>query len=328
MTDQWTEIAAAEHPGVDNVRLADPEHPLDFRRGRDFQGHYLFSLTAKIDQDAIPGFPSLSGIDASMVDADAGLSRLVLTLRDSGEAELFSALCTNLMRATSSLERGQNAKGIPIVINRLVRWQELMKKRRDNLLSRTSVIGLFGEIVFLRDILVPLIGPVDSVFSWRGPFGDEQDFAISDWIVEVKTQMSTSDKRLQIASEHQLDTSSGRILISHQTLSAAIASDPSSRTLNSIVDEIIKIIRSDSHVALDAFNATLVEAGYICRPEYDDPLWSVSQRSFYEVTDVFPRIVPANLMSGVQKVRYTVAIGACADCELTEHQAKEYLGNA
>jgi len=328
VTDAWTEIVAAEHPGVDNVRLADPTHPLDFHRGRDFQGHYNFSLTAKTDHDAVPGLPRLSGIDTAMVDANDGLSRLVLTLRDSGEVDLFSALCTNLMLATRGLERGQNAKGIPIVINRLVRWQELIKKRRDNVLSRSSVIGLFGELTFLMDFLVPLIGPVDSVFSWRGPFSDEQDFAAADWIVEVKTQMSTADQRLQIASEHQLDTSSGRILVSHQTLSTAITPDPASHTLNSIVDEVMKIVRSASHVALDAFNAALVEAGYRLRPEYDDPAWVVSRRSFYEVTDAFPRIVPAGLMGGVQKVRYTVAIESCADCAVTEQQAKECLSDA
>ena len=44
--DDWIDIAPADSPYADNVRRADASHPLDFFRGRDFAGHYIFSLAA------------------------------------------------------------------------------------------------------------------------------------------------------------------------------------------------------------------------------------------------------------------------------------------
>jgi hypothetical protein len=185
-----------------------------------------------------------------------------------------------------------------------------LKRGHDQILTRPQIIGLIGELFFLRDVVMQAIG-TEAISTWRGPFGDEQDFVYGNWILEIKTQLSTADQRLQISSEAQLDTSSGNILVCHQTLGASSADDPLSRSLNDAVDEIRRALAANnSPVRLD-FELALIEANYRNRPDYDVGRWILSSRTMYAVSEGFPRIVPQMLGDGVERVTYHVRTDAC-----------------
>jgi hypothetical protein len=323
MLDPWKDIPASIDPGIDNVRRVEMAYPLDFRRGKDFRGRYIFLLEGRVQASELPSVPRLSGIDIDATFGSPGTCRLVLTLLDRADVELFKVLCHDLLTATSGLARGENGRGLVIVLDRLGRWQELLRRRYDQLLSANQIIGLTGELLFLRDHLLPTLGNI-AINTWRGPFGDEQDFVIGDWIVEVKTQISTADQRFQVSSEAQLDTSSGNILLLYQTIGASVESNPLSASLNSLVDEIKRELSSHD-AALMSFELGLAEAGYITRPEYDVSRYMLVRRVPYVVGDGFPRVTPAMLMPGVEKVRYQISIEACRSFEIGMEKAMELL---
>ena len=238
------------------------------------------------------------------------------------DLELFRVLCHDLLSATSRLPRGDNGRGLMIVLDRLVNWQELLRRRQDQILTRQQIIGLVGELLFLRDIVMQKVGP-EAVSAWRGSFGDEQDFVHGEWILEIKTQLSTSDQRMQISSEAQLDTSSGKILICHQTLGASSTHDPRSRSLNELVEEIRLALRTNNSSAAMDFELGLTKANYSNRPEYDDGRWILSARRVYEVSDGFPRITPAMLQEGIERVTYHIRLEACRPFEIGVDPAME-----
>ena len=201
-----------------------------------------------------------------------------------------------------------------VVIARLRRWQELLGRRRDTVLSRQEIIGLVGELFVLRDQVLVRLAPGLAVQSWRGPFSDEQDFVFADRILEVKTQLATADQRFQITSEHQLDTTSGRIALVHQRLGSG-AGEASARTLNELVEEISKAIRERSPDALDLLNMALAEAGYTLRSEYDAEAWAPAGIRVYEIRDGFPRLTARDLPKGVSRVQYEVSAASCSAFE-------------
>ena len=162
---------------------------------------------------------------------------------------------------TSRLPRGANSEGLTVVLRRLIDWQDLLKRRQDKTLTRQQIIGLVGELLFLRDIVFQNAGP-EATSTWRGSFGDEQDFVHGEWILEIKTQLSTSDQRMQISSEAQLDTTSGKILICHQTLGASTSTDSRSRSLNQLVEELRLILRTNESSAAMDFELGLTKANY------------------------------------------------------------------
>lgn len=310
VADAWSDISQSTDPELDNVRRADPQHALDFRRGRDFQGRYLFTLDGICVRPERRDAPPIEGIDIGVAFGAAEAFRLRMALVDRADVELFHALTLDLMAFTRHLQSSDSQQGLLLVIDRLGRWQRLFRKRRNGVLSPSEALGLAGELLFLRDCLMTRLPVHEAVGSWRGPYGDEQDFVINGTIFEIKTQLSTSDARLFISSENQLDTVSGEISIVHQRLSTSASSAASSFTLNQIVAELQSSV-GESETAREAFEIGLSEAGYMQCPEYDSAAWQLTERLFLLVGPDFPCLRPSNLPPGISNVRYMVSLGAC-----------------
>jgi hypothetical protein len=304
--DDWRTIAASTNPSVDNVRRAAAAHPLDFFRGRDFAGRYLLSLAASSGAADLPERPRLNGIRVAVEQTAPDAARLVLTLEDQSQFDIFRALAAHLLDATAGLPRGANGDGIRLVLQRLRDWHNLLRRGLENTLSQAEVLGLTGELLFLRDEILPRATPDAALPAWRS-LRDEQDFAFGGWLIEVKTQMSTADQRVRISSAQQLDTTSGRILLCHQTVAPCGADAEGAVTLNSIVAEIYGLIGSSGD-AVQAFEAVLSGWPYLNRPEYDRPVVLPTQRRLFEVREGFPRIVPSMIPGGLEKISYEIPV--------------------
>lgn len=319
--DPWADILRPDHPAFESRKRANPHHPLDFFRGKDFQGRYVFWLEGNTQLASVPELPILLHIDTSLTEPTPGKCRLALTLLEKDQRDVFQALCANLEHSTAGLRRGEDGPGVIVVANRLRRWHDLLRRRRDGLLSDQQIIGLVGELLFLRNRALVWLEPLDAVGCWRGPYGDEQDFVIGSWTVEVKTQISSSDKRLRISSEDQLDTTRHGIILVHQTIAPADRTDPAARTLNQLIDELLSILDKSGADAADLFRLGLVEACWKNRPQYDEISWVDTGTTFFKVSDGFPRIIPTDLRAGVERVSYSIRIDSCSDYKIEEHEA-------
>lgn len=309
MSDPWAQIAASGNEDADNLRRANAEHPLEFWWGRDHSGRCLLALDYGISKGR-PTFPDLAGLEIATFAGENRNGRLVVTLVDDSDRDIFLALCNDLIHATAGLKRGDNRQGIQIVIARLVRWRDLFRVRRDPL-SFERIIGLVGELFFLRDCLISRIDATTAVGMWRGPFGDEQDFVVGRTIIEVKTQLSTADAALHISSENQLDTKSGAVFLVHQRLGQIASGSALGSSLNQLASELRAIVSSVSPASALTFDAALLAAGYAPLSTYDEPLWTVATRDMYSIEESFPRLVPSMLPAGVERVRYLLRVEAC-----------------
>ena len=322
--DPWCAIESPKEDNSLNARRADAEHPLDYWFARDVRGRYVLCFDSKANAPSATALPRLAGIELVVLSIGETGCRLVLTLLDSEQFDIFRALCFDLMRATRDLAENESSAGFAVTLNRLRRWQRLLEKARNDLLSQSQIIGLVGELLVLRDLFLPRLGPFDAIQSWRGPFGDEQDFLLAGRIVEVKTQLSTSDKYLLVSSEEQLDTASGSILLCHQTLDVPASDEDDAVSLNGLVSAVMESIVGNDHAAADLLQSALLEAGYRRREEYAQPYWLLNGRSFYEVRENFPRIVPNMIADGINKVRYRINTQACGEFEIAEEAAMEW----
>ena len=306
----WRDIAPATDPQADNVRRASSAHPLDFFRGRNHAGQYIFALTADDGCRELPKPPKLNGIDLSVERRLGEGARLLLTLEDREQFDIFRALCRHLLDATADHPRGANGPGLRLVLRRLADWHNMLRRRRDGLLTTEEIIGLVGELLFLRDQVMPRAGVSGGVAAWRGAHRDEQDFALGALQIEVKTQLSTSDHRLLISSEAQLDTAGSRLLLCHQAVARAPAGG-GAVSLNALVDDLAQQSIAAGPVILEQFETALEACRYARREEYDEPEWLLTDRRLFEVRDDFPRLTPAMLPAGVHAVSYAILLSAC-----------------
>ncbi len=316
MLADWSTIRPSRDPGSLNVLRADSSHPLDFRIGRDARGRYAFQLDAERGVDDAPPDEPPAGMDVVVDDLEDGLSRLTLTLHDHEDFAIFRVLCTDLLDVTRDFEPGEGARARQILLGRLRQWQEVLARRRRKLLSRNEIMGLLGELLFLRDIMGRRFGLPLAVASWRGPYGDEQDFAMSGVIVEVKTQATTADRRLRVSSEDQLDTSGSRIVICQQGLATCGDGELGATSLNGLVREL-SLASGATPECRARLETRLDIAGWQDLPEYDDQ-WMLVDRNYFEVGEGFPRITRADLRSGVEDVRYRIRTADCLPFRIEE----------
>ena len=325
--DPWRDIQVPKEDSTLNVLRADVEHSLDYWFARDLLGRYVLCFDSGAEVPAASSVPKLAGVEVNTLTFGEAGCRLVLTLLESEQFDIFRALCFDLMRSTAELSRREGCAGLSITLNRLRRWQSLLKKARDDLLTQSKIIGLVGELLVLRDLILPRTDTFDAVQSWRGPYGDEQDFLLAGRIIEVKTQLSTSDRYLPINSEEQLDTASGPILVCHQTLDVPAEEEDGAVSLNGLVSSLLEPMADKDHAATDLLQTALLEAGYRRREEYGRPYWLLNERSFYEVREGFPRIIPGMISVGIDRVRYRITLQACKDFEVGEETALEWALN-
>ena len=314
MVDMWDSIVAPV--AGRNVRRASNDHPIDLRVGLGANGERYFIVGPLVQ--ASHDLPRLTGFVLEFEHQPDDRWLLVIELRDNDDRSVFRSLIHDLMLSTEHLSEGQNDQAVSIIVGRIQKWQEMLRRRRESVLSRSEILGLFGELAFLVDNLPLSIGIADAVKSWRGGYGDEQDFAIGNVIIETKSQLSTSDAALKISSENQLDTQSGEILIRHATFSAGVAGLPGSRTLNEIANEAKALARSSSDQSLEDLEDGLIAWGYSERDEYDEESWTPIRARNYEVADNFPAITSQTVAPGITRVRYQIAISACSEFERSE----------
>lgn len=308
MNNPW---AAIERPSADlNVRLVDEKHPLKLFWGVDPKNRYSFAYDAAIG--ALPqkrSLPSLSGLEI-YVAHQGTRGKLVLLLQSNSDWEIFFALCTDLVRATSSAKDEDVASAI--IMRRLMRWQELLRKSRPQILTPDEIRGLLGELLFLSEPVASIFGYDDAVNAWRGPEGGPQDFAINETAIEVKCQSGGSKPVVRISSAEQLSPQLPPGYLVVYTLARQSANEPVALTLNSVVAGIRIGLSTSSAASRERFEDLLYMAGFVVREEYEDYRFSVVALKCYRLDDSFPRIISSSLIPGVESVSYSVRLDNCS----------------
>ena len=307
MNNPWSAI---EKPTVDfNVRLVDETHPLKIFWGVDTKSRYLFAYDAAIS--GLPqkkSLPNLSGLEVH-VSPQGARGKLVLVVQDNSNWELFYALCSDLVRATAMVNDESTAS--IVIIRRLQRWQELLKKSRPGILTLDQIKGLMGELLFLKGPLSITFGYDAAIVAWKGPEDAPQDFSIGETAVEVKCQSGGSKPMVRISSADQLSPQLPCGYLVVFTLAGQASDEPGSISLNTIVAQIRNDLTGASVSSRERFEDLLYMGGYLTCDEYDDIRFSVVSVKSYQLADGFPRIVSSELIAGVESVSYSIRLEAC-----------------
>ena len=159
-------------------------------------------------------------------------------------------------------------------------------------LSEEQETGLFGELVAL-DRLIDGLGATRALAAWLGPHGEEHDFVLADYDVEVKT--TRGERRTHIIHGlGQLTPTSGRTLrlMSVQVTLAGTAEG--ALTLPAMIARLRSRLRRH-RTDFDEKLAALGMAGTDAERLYTTRLLLRSEPRFYIVDDVFPALTPAGL---------------------------------
>ncbi|MET8923085.1 PD-(D/E)XK motif protein [Streptomyces sp. NPDC004623] len=193
------------------------------------------------------------------------------------------------------------------LVRRLNAWRKMLDRGLSTGLTPEARMGLFGELLILREILLPAIGTA-AVAAWEGPSGAPKDFTHFSTAIEVKTVGRRGANHCQISSEGQLDAdATTSLFLVHQVVSVS----QSGVSLMDIVEEL----RMDPLVQpeLSRFEDCLLEAGWLDShsQQYGNDRYALSRRQCFHVVDGFPRLTSSALPFGVSRVTYNVDLSAC-----------------
>jgi hypothetical protein len=269
--------------------------------------------------------PSTGGLAVELVPALQGVPEshrtLAVTLDDRQYWDLFSVFCADVVDGISRCGRVQDA--IVLLLQRLGRWQQFLSAATEGL-TRQGVVGLFGELWVLRDILIPLAG-ISMLESWCGADRKPQDFIVPGLCaLEVKTTAGQVLSSVRIHGQQQLDDSGLACL--YLVCLRLQHDDGVGESLNQLVDDLrAQAATLPEFAAL--LEGRLSAAGWLerHRQRYDGQRHLVAQRRFFRVNERFPRLVSASLPVGIDGVEYQLDLRACEDHECGQAELADTL---
>lgn len=306
--------------GILTLRVL-PESPFDFYLGVQHP-QTLRTLLIRIRRENVmnqSSFPRSKGFEIRQtILPEDGNRSITIQLVPNGERyqEIFSRLAEDVVSNCSS-QTSERAM-IKALLLRLEMWHQFMDRFGPDGLNSTEQQGLYGEIRFIHDYLIPHLGNGLAVAAWTGPQRKPQDFQMAGIAVEVKTSIAGQHQVMRIAGEQQLDdTGLEALFLWHLSLREL---RDGGRTLPEIIDAVREVIQDEAG-ASSAFERLLIMAGYLDehREKYQTG-YADRSVSIFRVRDGFPRITERSLISGVGDVRYSVTLAACSQFRISDEQ--------
>lgn len=287
---------------IDSFQRVDPDHLLDLYCGYDQMHRYTLLLISSVEPKSL--------ISSRVIDVAVGRRAvdgrwaLSFSLADNTFKDLFLQFCDDLIMASQALKDPANGPGF--ICARYVSWQEMLSAFKGDLLSKSEIKGLIGEMVFLRDVLISQYGKEMSLQAWMGPRMADQDFVFSNTWYEVKATTSDAEQ-VRISSIEQLDCAAEGTLVV-LALDQTSAIDQQKVTANSLFWELMEGMGTD--VLKAAFSNLLLKMGFYPRPEYEEYVYRLNGIRQYRVGKDFPCLRRASVPASVVNATWSLALSA------------------
>lgn len=281
-----------------NVYLrAFEDHPLDLYVGFDANNHKSLKyrgnfLPDKIQSTALIEVQQFIGTNYNTV---------VFSLLDESAESIFIQLCQDLANVTFEIEDQKN--GYRVLRDRYNQWRRLFVNASRSLLSEFQIMGLIGELLFLKDYMFPKYGQAMAVQGWSGQDLTHKDFSYHDCWYEIKT-MYDSSTSVKISSLEQLDslTEGSLVIFKMEKMSPESIGIRINNLVRTILDSI------DEVDTRDLFLTKIVEQGYAIKNEYDAYVFQMKNSSFYTISELFPRLTRTEVDPAIIKATYEISL--------------------
>lgn len=277
----------------------------------DLEGKYGFKLQSKNLFKNIKPPANLKGISILKRNSTYNFGELFLVLNNKEDWQIFHSLCEDLVSITHKYESDEAM--ISAVEVRLKRWQQLLKQDRNQDMSLERQMGLFSELICLKNIVLPKVGLEQAIISWVGADFDKQDFLLDKAIIEVKSYRTTKSPIINISSLQQLYSDKEPIYL----LTYSLMQSENGISIETLVEDIKTLLENKPEDLLNTFENKLLEYGYV--PEIvKTPFFKfiVDKNRAFFVSDDFPKISPLHVQNQILNVKYSINLLQCKDFEV------------
>jgi hypothetical protein len=282
------------------IRVCE-KHPLELYLGLDAHGNKTLRLNERFEPLSVK---SSAKITIQQIKFD-GYNSILFT--NTGDEVIFYQFCNDLINTSRICEQHN---GYQFLLNRYAKWKKMFAGNKDAL-SLTEIMGLIGELSFLKDYTFGKYGISNAVLGWSGQEPTHKDFSYGDCWYEIKS-IDTHKNTVTVSSVEQLDSVNEGVLVVYrlEKMSASF----NGVSLNNLVTQIKRLITDEE--ALDVFENKLLQAKYIYLPSYDEIVFCLTGREAYQVPAHFPRLKRNELPSQIAGVKYELLINSIEEFKI------------
>lgn len=233
------------------------------------------------------------------------------SLCDEEVSGLFYKFCEDLVEQTREIK--EKSEGYDSIVNRYFQWKRMFVSSKGNLLTEPEIMGLIGEILYLKGTLSEKIGLYNALRSWTGQELTHKDFSFGDMWVEVKT-VNSMGRTVKISSLEQLDSENdGELAVySLEKMSTAY----NGITLNKLVIQTRNMFVTQEE--REQFMTKVALQGYEYNDYYDDYVYEVGGYRRYRVVEGFPRLTKNNVAPEIEKASYEISLAELSSFEIIQ----------
>lgn len=278
------------------IRVSE-SHPLELYLGKNEKGY----LTLRYNGNFVPTkVLSTNFIEIKQIKTSQGNS-ILFSFNSEENNSLFYHFCEDIITETEKFT-GENDNGYMEIINRYNQWKKMFTGNK-KVLSENEVIGLIGELMFLKEFIFKNYNITEGLNGWSGPEPTHKDFSIKNEWYEIKA-ISTFKNTITISSLEQLDSELDGHLVVYQF--EKMSSSFNGVTLNNLILEITNELQYE--IEKDIFFEKLKQVGYSYNEIYDNYVYNFVERDSYLVDKNFPRIKMIDLPKEIIKVQYELSL--------------------
>ena len=292
-------------PGPGLFSRIDSSHPLDLYAGIDDDGCYAFKL-----RDTFKPYTKIKQVSLIEVNqySNDGFNTLMFSLKDPAMLDLFVVFCDDIISSTNGIELG--GKGYKVIIDRFYLWRKMFSSKNARL-DESEVMGLIGEISFLKDYLFELYGKTIALEGWSGQEFTHKDFSYYNCWYEVKT-INAFKFSVGISSLEQLQSKVTGELVIYKLEKMSHAYNGLS--INILAKNVLDLLDSDKDK--DLFLTCLKKSGFTFDCSYDEYIYEVVSMKRYSVNNDFPKLSRENIIPAIVKINYELDIASLAPYEI------------
>lgn len=217
--------------------------------------------------------------------------------------------------------QGDRVVALRRAIERFNSWQSAFE-RQSGPLTAAEVRGMIGELITMRDLLLPAFGAQRSVEHWAAISSDEglHDYAGESWALEAKSILSPG-AAFHVSGTHQLQPDPGKKLWLCVVELETSDGDGDGDSLNSLVGALTLGMGPDQ-VLRDRFTDATIRRGMrrAAVAAEADVRYRVLKVSTFDVVLGFPVIDRAALPLAIDNVEYDVALVGCLNFAVPREQ--------
>lgn len=248
---------------------------------------------------------------------DSGMTWYALMRRGGGEFDFFAQVVSDIIDFVDKLTHLSGSSAWQRILRRIDAWQDFMARGGTNSLSKEAVIGLFGEIIIIDELISSGIRPEVVIDAWCGPNRAAHDFMFCGNLIEVKTTVATGSVKVTISSLEQLDP------LGEDRLNLAVVRLKllqEGTTLPELIERVRQGIKP-SGFAVEGFDNKILAAGYtdITASQHGGLRYWVESVHFIPIDNNFPRLTRAMIPREIVDISYTIDLSRyLGDVDVTE----------